>query len=78
MTATPQIVLGGRAVEQLVPACDTEVDVRTGAAVVSVPIPLTEGRLGFSPSLSLTDNSAAGNSISARAGPWWMWPNHGG
>jgi RHS repeat-associated protein len=63
MTATPQIRLGGRAVEELVPACDAEVDVRTGAAVVSVPIPLSEGRSGFTPSLSLTYSSAAGNSV---------------
>ena len=46
-------------------AIEHEVNVNpsTGAAVVSIVVPLREGRNGFGPALALQYNSSAGNSL---------------
>jgi hypothetical protein len=58
----PVFELTGVGVDEL--GVDHVVDVHpaTGAAVVSVPLPVTAGRSGFGPSLELSYSSAAGNS----------------
>lgn len=56
------IVLAGRSPEDLISPCHATVDARTGAAQALIPIPVTEGRSGFSPSLALTYRSTDGNS----------------
>ncbi|HZD69858.1 MAG TPA: SpvB/TcaC N-terminal domain-containing protein, partial [Actinomycetes bacterium] len=52
----------GRNVGELGAEHAIDVDQSTGAAVVTVPVPLTEGRGGFGPSLTLAYDSGAGNS----------------
>lgn len=54
--------LGGTSVDQLGVEHVIDVDPATGSAVVTVPIPVTDGRSGHGPSLSLSYDSGAGNS----------------
>src|SRR5215204_3838536 len=49
-------------IEDLAIQQEVDVDSLTGAALVSVPLPLTGGRSDFGPSLALQYNSSAGNS----------------
>src|SRR5215211_136603 len=54
--------LSGRAVGDVGVEHTIDVDSTMGAAVVTVPIPVTEGRGGFGPRLTLSYDSGAGNS----------------
>jgi RHS repeat-associated protein len=60
--ADAPFALTGRGVGELGVEHTVDVDSTTGAAIVGVPIPLTDGRGGFGPSLSLSYDSGAGNS----------------
>jgi Salmonella virulence plasmid 65kDa B protein len=51
-----------RNVADLVVRADVALDARTGAASVSVPLPLTPGRGGLDPELALTYGAGGGNS----------------
>jgi hypothetical protein len=61
MLATMSIGFGGRGIEALSLGAAVEVDPRTGAASLRVPIPVPAGR-GMAPSLALVYGSGAGNS----------------
>ena len=63
MQTAPEISFPDKGISDI--ALDHQVDVNplTGAAVVSVPLPLTPGRSGFGPSLALNYSSSAGNSV---------------
>ncbi len=58
---------GGRGVEALSLGAAVEVDPRTGAASLRVPVPVQTGR-GLAPSLALVYGSGAGNSAFGAAG----------
>lgn len=61
--ADPQPSFPSRDLQNLMLPHRVEVDVRTGAASLSVPVPVTPGRAGFQPALALTYSSAAPNSV---------------
>ena len=63
MVDTPEISFASKSIDELSVQYQIDVNTFTGAAVLKVPLPLTEGRSGFGPSLSLQYNSSSGNSV---------------
>lgn len=55
--------IGGRTISELALDHAVDVDARSGAAELRIPIPITAGRHGVGPLLTLTYGSGAGNSI---------------
>ncbi len=63
MVVASEISFSSRRIEDLTMPHQVRVNPLTGAADINVSIPLTPGRAGFAPSLSLQYSSAAGNSV---------------
>lgn len=63
MAAAPEIAFASKTLEDLSLPHQVDVDARTGAASISVGVPLSPGRSGFQPTLALAYSSAAGNSV---------------
>jgi RHS repeat-associated protein len=63
MDVEPSVPVAGRAIGDLIPRCDVDVDGFTGGATLSVSVPVSPDRSGSGPSLTLTYSSAGGNSV---------------
>lgn len=61
--AAPEIAFASRSIEDLSIPHQVSVNPLTGSADIQVLLPLTPGRAGFGPSLSLHYSSSAGNSV---------------
>jgi len=58
-----QLSFASKGIEDLAIQHQVDVNPLTGSADISLPLPLTLGRSGFTPSLTLQYGSSAGNSV---------------